>query len=1069
MTMKRFHIVQWLVVAGGFLHNGSLGQEAPIAGMPADTASTTIDTAVAGGRISPKTDSIQAQGTIRTDSVGIAGPVEKAAAPTADDSSIHKIPGATNDSIAPTRAAIAPDSLARKDSAAAAPIIHASAAAASSDSFAHGDKGREAALAKAVDAGRGTSKKECRMGAVAEITREDLAGDASGSLGEALQGRVAGVNIVRNNGAPGMSKGMIVHIRGVGTINGSEPLYVVDGIPVSGIDFLNPDDVERVTILKDASAAAMYGARGANGVVVVDTKSAPKGAGEVRYDMYWGVQQAAKKPSLCTTGQWAWLNNQARLNSGDSAVIGWTPSWVKDPSGLPNTDWWGEITNKNAIVQKHTVSIARGTDKLAYFLSAGYFGQDGILKGSGFRSATFLFKAENRIAPWITFGSTVAVDRTVTDFINETDEWHSLIINTLAFPPAVAARDSAGNPASGLPFTNMINPAAVVDRTFIKDIKAAIFGRLYSDINLSNTLKLRSAFGIHWGLDDSSYFSPTYSNGSGDVQSNSIVARRTGLNKTWTIENTVTYDKKFIGGHGMRLRGGIAAQDAGKDFIFAQNQKTASNDSAMRFLDATTGQTPTVGGSASGSSLASAFGGLEYNFDDTYVLDAVVRRDGSSRFGPESRWGNFPAVAGAWRLSREGFMRGAAFIDELKVRGGWGKTGNLGIPDAASFGIASAGNNYPFGDAVSQGTAFPSLGTKDIRWEAQRSANAGFDIVCCSGRFELSGDYFRKVTEGMVLKTAVPGIVGYQTMPYVNAGSVENKGLELTFEYRESIGAFRSRVGMNLSTYKNKVLSLGAVPSMADGNFRSLGPVTKTEPGHPIGEFWGYKTNGLFQSRAEVDSFVFTGKDGGVYKVQPNAGPGDVRYVDDDHDGVWDKGYIGSPHPDFIAGLSFDVAFKGFDLSGLISIVYGNEIFNGTRWYTDNSTGFYNCDTRRLQAWTSANPTNDVNYPRMNYNGYDNSILSDRFIEDGSYARISALQLGYTFQEPIGRRLGMKTCRVYIGAENLLTLTRYWGLDPEVGIWGDLPGGTNSSLTAGIDRGAYPQARSFIAGLNVAF
>jgi hypothetical protein len=413
-------------------------------------------------------------------------------------------------------------------------------------------------------------------------------------------------------------------------------------------------------------------------------------------------------------------------------------------------------------------------------------------------------------------------------------------------------------------------------------------------------------------------------------------------------------------------------------------------------------------------------------------------------------------------------MKDLPYIEGLKLRVGWGKTGNQEIGDYLYSTTTTGNQNYPLGGSINSGTAYLSSGNSQIHWEEQTATNGGLDVIAFNGKIELLADAFIKRTNDMLVQPTIPYMVGLKTPPMVNGGSIQNKGVELMLNYKETAGDFLSTVGINFSTYTNKVLSLGEKGApIVDANFKNAGFVTRTQVGRPVGCFYGYKTNGIFQSWDEINSFTYKDKDGKTQLVQPNAAPGDIRYRDDDHDGQWDKGYIGSPHPDFIMGLSADVAYKGFDVSVLFQGVFGNQIFNGTRWYTENGTAYFNVDTRMLDRWTGPGTTNDVNYPRMNDKDANNIMISDRYIEDGSYVRLKTLQFGYSLSESLCKKLWIKKCRVYVGTENLFTLTRYTGLDPEIGTVGTRTGITNSSLTMGVDYITYPQARTFLMGLNI--
>ena len=912
-----------------------------------------------------------------------------------------------------------------------------------------------------VVVGYGSTKKEDLTGSVVSVNSEEITREAVFSVRKSLQGKAAGVHVTQNSGAPG--KPVTVRIRGVGTINASDPLYVVDGIPINGIDFLNPNDIESISILKDASATAIYGARGANGVVMVTTKRARDESQVVTYDFYVGTQQPWKKPSLVTAEQWAILNNEA-MRAANLPVN----AELENPSSLGSgTDWFDEITRDHPLVMQHNVSVMRDVGDLKYFLSAGYFSQDGIIKGSGLRKNTLRFNAENKVSSWFTLGNSLGVAHNRVSLANETDEWNSVLVNALAMDPVTTPRDGNGN-LNASQFNNIFNPAGIIEHTNHDVNTTTLAGTIYSNIDLSRTIKFRTILGLDWSMIDSSEFVPKYFISASDNRAEAMVANRTGTDFNLVLENTVTYEAAYSDNL-FKMLLGTTAQDRSLERFSAVGTSTPGNDAPLRYLDATTSTNPAVGGVEGGNALSSLFGRMEYEIANKYLLTATLRRDGSSRFGPAQRWGGFPSVAGAWKVSQEPFMKNAGFIEDMKLRAGWGKTGNQEIPDYLYTTTTSGKQNYVFGDQIAPGTTFLSSGNTQIHWEEQSAYNAGLDIALFDGKFEFIGDVFIKKTDGMLVQPTIPYIAGLRTSPMVNGGSLENRGVELILNYKEKIGGFTSNIGLNFATYDNKILSLGENGApISDAAFRNSGTVTRTEVGRSIGNFYGYKTDGLFQTQEEINSYTYVDPvDGTVRMVQPSAAPGDIRYRDDDKDGNWDKGYIGSPHPDFIYGMSLDMAYLGFDMFVSLQGVFGNEIFNGSRWYTDNGSAYFNLDTRMMDRWTGPGTTNDANLPRMNNNDANNMLISDRFVEDGSYLRIKTLQFGYSSSNALLHMAHIKKCRVYAGVENLFTFTKYSGLDPEIGL-GEARGGTkNTSLTMGVDRGTYPQARTILVGLNL--
>jgi TonB-dependent starch-binding outer membrane protein SusC len=1068
--MKTSRVGIYAAVIAGFLYFSSNGQGA----LSTDMTSAQLDSIAAAvlsgaaakqdsanatkpdtAKPAPKTDTVAQKG--KTTEPAVA-PVRQDTVKTHTEESVKTVPTA--------------DTSVKKNETAAAPTVVPATVKTPSDranvpsADENGEKVME--LDKDVVVGYGTMKKEDLTGSVISVKSDELVKDAVFSVRKALQGRAAGVTVTQNSGAPG--KGITVRIRGVGTVNNSDPLYIVDGMPSSNIDYINPNDIESISILKDASATAIYGSRGANGVVMVTTKKAKEGVSKVTYDMYIGTQAPWKKPSLCNAEQWAILKNEAQRAANEPI-----DTIIEDPSSLgEGTDWWDLVTNNNALIHQENVSVMRGTDKLRYFLSAGYFNQAGIVKGSELHKLTLRFNNENKLTPWLTLGNNLGVARFNTNWANESDEWNSLLVNTLAMDPVTKPRNDSGmiNP-SAFSNSNVINPVGIIQNTNITTQKTALAGTIYSSVNLFNVLKLNSILGLDLSFNDSSGFRPKFKFSSSDQNALATVTRKTGTDNTINFENTITYERLFADDHTLKLLAGATAQDREFDSLFAEGYDTPNNDSTQRYIDATRSKDNRLKGKANGNRLASAFGRAEYNYAGKYLLTATFRRDGSSRFAPSHHWGDFPSVAGAWKITEEPIMKNVSFIEGLKLRAGWGKTGNQEIPDYLYLTTTSGNKDYPIGNpqVINSGTTYTTSGNPEIQWEEQIATNAGLDVNAFGGRIEFVSDFYIKKTDSMLIQPPIPMIAGLETSPMVNLGSIENKGMELVLNYKESIGAFLSNLGINFSLYKNKVLSLSSdTGGIRDADYMNAGFVTKTQVGHPVASFYGKKTDGIFQNWNEINSFTyFDPKDSMTKLVQPKAAPGDIRYKDDNHDGVLDEGYLGSPHPKFSMGLNGNMSYRGFDFDWAFQAVYGNKIFNGTRWYTENGIGMYNLDTKMLDRWTGAGSTNSVNFPRMtvkdeNLNG---KSISDRYIEDGSYIRFKTMQLGYTFGESLSRKLRIKQCRVYVGAENLFTLTRYTGLEPEVGL-GEARGNTkNSYLTLGVDRTTYPQARTYMLGLNV--
>jgi TonB-dependent starch-binding outer membrane protein SusC len=927
-------------------------------------------------------------------------------------------------------------------------------------------------LEKQVVIGYGAVKKKDLTGAVATIEKSEINRSAGFGIERALQGKAAGITVTQNSGSPGAQS--MVRIRGFGTVNASEPLYVVDGIPIRGgdISFLNPNDVENISILKDASSAAIYGTRGLNGVILITTKKAKERAPDdssygFSYNMFFGSSQPWKSPDLCNAEEWKTLRLEAIRNSGDTTGLG----AVSAVSG-EGTDWWKEITRQSSLTQRHDASVTNATDKMQYFLSGSYAGEEGIILGTDARKATVHAQGENKPADWLTLGFNTIYNNNVTHPIKEGDEDLSVLANMYNVTPASPVRAGAADTLAPDRFNNRLNPVGRIEHV-LEELR---LNRLLTTIDakayFADMFTFVSTFGFDLGFLDTSHFEPSYfiSSQVGNNNSSAIVKRVSEQGKSVYSENNLTFDKTFADVHSLKVLAGVSAEDNNTEFIMAENKGLPSNDSALRYLHAAMSTTDKrVDGFEYGNSLLSFLGRASYEYASKYLLTLSLRRDGSSRFGPDNRWGNFPSAALGWKLSEEKFMENLTFLQLLKIRAGYGMLGNQDFGNYKYMTNASPGQNYPIGSSIAPGVAFQSTGNTGLKWEEQKATNIGLDLTALQGKLEFSGDFYQKITSGMLLQSPISAIAGLQQIPWTNGGEIKNTGFDAIASYSEKIGGFSGKLSANFSHYKNEVMKLSDNPgkdeAILSGNFRSR-YISKTAVGHSVGEFYGYKTNGLFQTQAECDA---------AKSYQPNAKPGDVRYVDENNDGKWDKDYIGSPHPLFTYGGGLSGAHEGgygsIDLNLFLQGSYGNKIFNAVRTFTNTSTAYFNEDKRMLDRWTGPGSTNDASLPRMNALDANNTDqLSDVYVEDGSYMRLKDFQIGYTL--PKNAFNIRKQIRIYVGAQNLLTLTGYSGLDPEVGLnpYHDDPNTSRKDpLDIGIDRGTYPQARTIYSGMNISF
>jgi TonB-linked SusC/RagA family outer membrane protein len=900
-------------------------------------------------------------------------------------------------------------------------------------------------------------------GAVSVINGDEISNSPGFSIESALQGRAAGVAVTQNSGQP--NSGFMFQIRGLGSFNYSDPLYVVDGIPMRDITYLNPNDVERISILKDASAAAMYGMRGMGGVVLITTKEAkdvvPQGGFfNIQYKGYYGNASPWKAPDLCNAEEWKQLKIESiKNNGGDTTGLG----QVQAIDGSKSTDWWKAVTRNDAAVQRHCVSIAAANNLLQLYLSGMYSGQEGIIIKSDARKFSFHANGQINFFDRAKVGINVTANSIQTHPIAEGD----VITNVFNATPASPVRAGVKDTLAPDRFNNRLNPVGIIENNFIDTKQKKLIYSLYAETKIANMITIATDFGFDCANLDYSLFIPKFfiSSQSGNNAGSSTVKRLNQTDISVVFANSIAFNKTFGESHTVSLYAGITTQDDSTEYFSASNTNTPGNTPSVRYLQATTSTSPQVEGSATANSLFSFWGRFNYDYASRYFIALSIRRDGSSRFGPDNKWGNFPSASIAWKISEERFMKGLSFISLLKFRGGYGIVGNQDLGDRTYLAYAIPGQNYVLGtpQQLVPSTIFIHNGNPDLTWEEQKSTNIGLDLSLFKGKIEFSGDWYTKTTSDALMLSPISALYGYGETAWTNGGEIQNTGFDFSAGYRENIGKLSSRLWGIISTYKNKVIKLGN--NSGDDAYLSSGTfggrlVTRTAVDHPAGLFYGYKTNGLFQSQTEIDAFV----DKKGNKIQPNAKPGDVRYVDANGDGQWDQDYIGNPHPKFTYGFGWDLShegrYGGFDLRLFLQGSYGNEIFNATRTFTNTSTSYFNQERRMLNHWTATNPTNDASLPRMNSKDADNSDkISDIYVEDGSYMRVKEVQIGYALPK---KWLLNRTVRLYVGAQNLFTFTKYTGLDPEIGIGND-----QTPLDIGIDMGAYPQALLLFSGINV--
>ncbi len=923
-------------------------------------------------------------------------------------------------------------------------------------------------MQEVVVVGYGTQKRSNISGAVATVTSSEITELPILRTEQALQGRTAGVQVSQNSGSPGSP--LTVRVRGTSTINNSDPLYIVDGVPVDGIDFLNPNDIESINVLKDAASSAIYGARGANGVVLITTKGGKRNQeGVISYDAYYGVQQPWKKMNLLDARQYAILQNEANIAGGRAPA----PE-LSNPDLLGVGTDWQEAIFEQAPILSHQLSFSSGSERSAFTVSGGYFTQDGIVGGpkAGFERYTARLNSSHQVKKWLNIGNNLAFTSLRRNGLPENNEFTTPLVRALNIDPITPVRKYDGSYAySVYADTDIANPLNAIEQTHNTWYSNRLVGALFAEFQLAKGLRFRSTYSLDATYAKQDLFFPIYDLSIDTTLRDAPASERSIVNtvvkqdytwRNWQWENVLTYNMAIDERHVLDFTLGTTALE--NDFIFLSGSNTGlpSNNVNDAYLGNTIDPRDSqgAGDGRTQSSLLSYFGRVNYDLDDKYLFSLTMRVDGSSRFGANNRYGYFPSLSAGWIVSQEDFWNLDA-ISFLKLRASWGQNGNDRIGDYSFTTIVFPGQNYTFGpsETITSGSAPIEASNPDLRWETSEQTNVGLDLEFWDGRLNFTTDYYIKTTRDMLARVPIPLIVGVRA-PFQNVGSMENKGLELALQYRNSKQGFKYSFGGNISFINTEVLSLGegGEPIVA-GRVFSAGNVSRTAVGNPVGAFYGYVTDGIFQNTEEVAAHAFQNE---------NTAPGDIRFLDLNGDGLIDENdqtFIGDPTPDFTYGLTASLEYKGFDMNLFVQGSQGNDIFNGIFRYDFFYT---NRPQTALNRWTGPGTSNTE--PRANRNDPNgNARASDRFVEDGSYLRLKNLQIGYSLPQSLLSRLQVQKCRFYLGATNLITLTKYSGLDPEIGVVGDIFGGGNGRLEIGIDRGFYPQSRMFLTGVNLVF
>ena len=919
-----------------------------------------------------------------------------------------------------------------------------------------------------VVVGFGTSKRKDLTGSISSVFSKDIKDISATGIDQALQGNAAGVNVTQGNGAPGGS--VSVNVRGIGTVGYSEPLYVLDGVPfvnsvegsnVNLLNTLNPNDIASIDILKDASATAIYGSRGANGVVIITTKKGHLGKPAVDFDTYHGFQQVAHKVKLLNAAQFAELDNNILTNGGGLVDPGLSlnPAYSNPASLGTGTNWLNELF-RTAPINSYNLSASGGSEKTQYFISTGFFSQDGVIINSDFKRYSVRVNIDSKLSDNFKIGSNLNLSRTEQNAVSTDDDGSTksglIFLSMNQLPTLPVFRDGTYTGPEG-PIrwvgdkSNPVGRANVIED---KEIRNRVIGNVFAEWKILKGLSFKTNWGVDALFENTNGFEPQYTWGS-ITHSPASLTQSSANNLIWLSENTFTYTAKFNGKHDLTVLAGTTAQSSSAQSLNAIDNSYPYN--TLRSLSAGSG-TYGAGSAINEWSLLSYLGRINYIYNDKYLLTASFRADGSSRFGPQNKYGVFPSGSVAWRVSKENFMKDINFINDLKIRGSYGATGNQEI-GLYSYAALLATQNYAFGNQVSSGVGATTLPNPAVKWESVKQVDIGFDATLFNNVLQITADYFDKKTDGMLLQVPIPLSSGYINASAVNAGSVDNKGFEFSFNAQViQHKDFQWSSNFNITFIKNKVISLSGGTPIPGAGIDFNQTLSLTAPGHPIGEFYGYVTEGIFQNLGEISKHA---------SQQPGTAPGDIKFKDLNKDGVIDdndRTYLGSPIPKFTYGFRNTFQYKDFDVNFLITGVYGNKLFNGNRIFDEQMSGAFNQTAKTLNRWQSEAQPGDGKMPRAVWDDPNtNARTSDRYVEDGSYIRIKTLMIGYVLSNKILPKLKMRQLRIYTSAQNLLTLTKYQGFDPEIGPY------QQSGLQNGVDNGTYPVARTITFGLNIGF
>jgi TonB-linked SusC/RagA family outer membrane protein len=914
------------------------------------------------------------------------------------------------------------------------------------------------ALSEIVVVGYGTQERKDVTGAVSSVKGSQIQNLPVAGASQALQGRAAGVNVVRNGGAPGNSGS--IRIRGTGTVNNADPLIIIDGFPAGSINDVNPNDIESIEVLKDASASAIYGTRAANGVVIITTKRGDYNEPiQFSLNTYTGVSNAVNTIDVLDAPTLAELKRERYTNDG----LDINPIWQDPEYQTQRTNWQEELLGTGN-VQNVDLSLRGGGEKSSFLISGGYYDEEGLIQNSYFRRLSLRVNSDHRVGDRLKIGQSLQLTSQRGNSLNTNSAQTGVLWSAIRFHPGLPVRYPDGSWGSSQvsgEFGDINNPIFTVNSEDAENTNHRLLGNINAEFGIIGGLSLRANIGLDATISDNYGFNIIVDE---QIRQNDRNSLSRSYQESYSVlsEYFLNYSELFGQKHAVDVVAGYTQQTFNVDGFFARKLDFPDESDSQRYFDS--GNTPdAINGTRTEDGLVSWFGRANYGYDDRYLLTATFRADGSSRFADGNKWGYFPAFSAGWRISEEGFFQGQSLISNMKLTAGWGQLGNQNVARLQYLALINRGARYSFGGNPVVGAAQSRIPNPNLSWETAQMTNIGLELGLLQNKLLASFNYFIKDTRDMLLAPPTIGTLGEASIPDQNVGQLRNQGLEIELGFNGSSGDLTYSLSGNASFIRNEVISL------FDGNFlasrrygRPNQEISRTFEGEPLATFYGWKTDGIYQNRQEIESDPNIVNDDRLANDQIQ--PGDVRFVDLNGDGMIDeedRTILGSPHPNMVYGFNADFGYKGFDLSLFFLGNAGVDIYNADRMQGLDPTYPFNMYAEVVDRWNGEGSSNTI--PRMSTRRDNlNHRTSDLFIESGDFLRLKNVVLGYTLPKSLTENIGVSRARFFLTGQNVFTITNYSGMDPELGY-------VDGNLQLNVDYAQYPQARTWTIGANITF